>query len=44
MSEDKLMAKIKRLNGKIDDLCYQRDDLIQELNELRDLKRRTESD
>ena len=42
MSEDELMAQIFVLNERIGDLCFERDELITKLNELRDSKKGAE--
>jgi len=41
--ELKLIRKIQKINKEIDDLCYDRDNLIEELHEIQDMKG-TESD
>jgi len=42
MSEDELMSKIKHLNDKLEEICQERDTIIEKLYAIRYKKRRTE--
>lgn len=44
MDEENLMRNISRLNREIDELCYQRDMLIEQLHGVQDRKKRRTED